>query len=254
MKHYDKLLELGCFSRSDIATMLGNDDTAGSLLREYQKKGYIERVRRDLYAVISLETKQPVPSRYQIGCAVFPDAVIVNHSAFEVYGYANQVFYEVYVSSASRFSDFSYNDVTYHRIAPKLSMNSANVGGVRVTSLEQTVADSIADFDKVAGLEETLRCLALIPSLNEQKLLQILTECGNGFLWQKCGYILEELNDELGLSPAFFETCHSHMAGSKRPLMKESAQALIWNKTWDLYVPKSLNSLINKGVAHDDAV
>lgn len=254
MKHYDKLLELGCFSRSDIAAMLGNDDTAGSLLREYQKKGYIERVRRDLYVVISLETKQPVPSRFQIGCAVFPDAVIVNHSAFEVYGYANQVFYEVYVSSASRFSDFSYNSVSYHRIMPKVSMDTTDIGGVRITSLEQTVADSIADFEKVAGLEETLRCLALIPSLNEKKLLQILMARGNGFLWQKCGYILEELNVGLGLSTAFFETCHSHMAGSKRPLTKRSAQPLVWNKTWDLYVPKSLTSLINKGVDHDDAV
>lgn len=254
IKHYDKLLELGCFSRADIAAMLGNDDTAGSLLREYQKKGYIERVRRDLYVVISLETKQPVPSQYQIGCAVFPDAVIVNHSAFEVYGYANQVFYEVYVSSASRFSDFSYNSVSYHRITPKVRMDTVDVGGVRITSLEQTVADSIADFDKIAGLEETLRCLALIPSLSEKKLLQILTERGNGFLWQKCGYILEELNGGLGLSPTFFETCHSHMAGSKRPLIKGSAQPLVWNKTWDLYVPKSLNSLINKGVEHDDAV
>ena len=56
MKHYEKLLELGCFSRGKIAALLGNDETAGSLLREYQKKGYIERVRRDLYVVISLET------------------------------------------------------------------------------------------------------------------------------------------------------------------------------------------------------
>ena len=102
MKHYDELLELGCFSRGDIATMLGNDETAGSLLREYQKKGYIERVRRDLYTVISLETKQPVLSRYQIGCHIFKDCILSHHSAFEYYGYANQVFYEVYVSTFSR--------------------------------------------------------------------------------------------------------------------------------------------------------
>ena len=234
--------------------MLGNDETAGSLLREYLKKGYIGRVRRDLYAVISLETKQPVPSRYQIGCAVFPDAVIVNHSAFEVYGYANQVFYEVYVSSTSRFPDFSYNGVSYRRIAPKGEMDVENHGGVRVTSLEQTVVDSIADFEKIAGLEEALRCILLIPSLNEDKLLQILTERGNGFLWQKCGYILEELNSALGLSSSFFDTCHSHIAGSKRPLLKDTAQPLVWNKRWDLYVSQSLHSYTDKGVDHDDAV
>ena len=245
-KHYDKLLALGCFSRGDIAAMVGNSETAGSLLREYQKKGYIERVRRDLYTVISLETKQPVPSRYQIGSALFKDATLVNHSAFEVYGYANQVFYEVYVSSASRFSDFMYNGVSYRRVAPKAGMETTSTYGVRVTSLEQTVVDSIADFEKITGLEETLRCILLIPSLNEEKLITALAERNNGYLWQKCGYVLQELNDWLNLSPSFFEVCRCHLADSKRPLMKAAVMPLYWNKTWNLYVPQSLRDLTDK--------
>ena len=254
MKHYDKLLEMGCFSRGELAALLGNDETAGSLLREYLKKGYIERVRRDLYAVISMETKQPVPSRYQIGCAVFEDTVIANHSAFEVYGYANQVFYDIYVSSASRFPDFSYNGVTYHRLAPKVGMDVSKVGGVRVTGLEQTVVDGIADFEKITGLEETLRCIMLIPSLNEDKLIHILTARGNGFLWQKCGYILEQLNDGLGLSQRFFDVCRGNMAGGKRPLMKDAAMPLLWDTIWHLYVPRSLHDLIDKGLEYDAAI
>ena len=248
MKHYDKLLELGCFSRGELAVLLGNDETAGSLLREYLKKGYIERVRRDLYAVISLETKQPVLTRYQIGCAIFEDAVIVNHSAFEVYGCANQVFYDVYVSSASRFPDFTYNGVAYHRLAPKTGMDVSKVGGVRVTSLEQTAVDGIADFEKITGLEETLRCIMLVPSLNEDRLVHILTARGSGFLWQKCGYILEQLNEGLGLSQRFFDACRDNIAGGKRPLMKDAAVPLSWDTTWHLYVPRSLRNLTDKGV------
>ena len=251
MKYYEKLLELGCFSRSDITVLVGNAETAGSLLREYQKKGYIERVRRDLYTPISLETKQPVPSRYQIGSALFKDATLVNHSAFEVYGYANQVFYEVYVSSANRFSDFIYNGVSYRRVVPKAGMETVDVGGIRITSLEQTVVDGIADFEKIAGLEETLRCILLIPSLNEEKLIASLTERNNGFLWQKCGYILEELNDGLNLSQVFFDVCRCHVADSKRPLVKDAAVPLFWNKKWDLYVPQSLSELTGKGVNQD---
>ena len=234
--------------------MLRNRDTAGSLLREYLKKGYIERVRRDLYAVISLETKQPVSSRYQIGCAVFPDAVIVNHSAFEIYGYANQVFNEVYVSCASRFSDFSYNGILYHRIAPKGEMLTEQTQGVRVTTLEQMVVDCISDFEKIAGLEELLRCILMIPSLSEEKLIEILTARHNGFLWQKCGYILEQLNAGLGLSDSFFRACRSHRAGSKRPLIGDDSIPLVWNKTWDLYVPQSLISITDKGVKQFDTV
>ena len=254
MKHYEKLLEFGCFSRGKIAAMLGNDETAGSLLREYQKKGYIERVRRDLYVVISLETKQPVVSRYQIGCAVFDDAVIANHSAFEVFGFANQVFYEVYVCTGHRFPEFQYNGVSYHRLAPKSGMDTVYNSGVRVTSLEQTVIDSIADFEKITGLEETLRCIMLIPSLDEGKLVRILGKLGNGYLWQKCGYVLEELNGMLHLSPEFFKACHDHIAGSKRTLLKETVGPVIWNRKWDLYVPESIRTLTDKGGDFRDTV
>ena len=254
MKHYEKLIELGCFSREDVAKLLGNDNTAGSLLREYQKKGYIERVRRDFYVTISLETRQPIVSRYQIGCRIFNDAVISHHSAFEVYGYANQVFYEVFVATESRFSDFQYNGVSYHRITPKFNMDAVQIGGVRVTSLEQTVVDSISDFEKIAGLEETLRCIMLAPSLNEERLIHILETRQNGYLWQKCGYILEEFRNEFGLSSQFFALCRDHKPGGKRALMKDTAYRQVWNPMWGLYVPESMRELIDKGVVENDAV
>ena len=48
MKHYEKLLELGCFSKNDLEQITGSEAAAKWLCREYQKKGYIERVKRDL--------------------------------------------------------------------------------------------------------------------------------------------------------------------------------------------------------------
>lgn len=248
MKHYAKLLKLGCFSRSDIFSMLGNEDTAGSMIRQYLKKGLIERVHRDLYAVISLETGDPVSSRYHIGCSLFPDAAISHHSAFEYYGYTNQVFYEVYVMTASRFSDFEYNGITYRRFAPKQGMDVLHINGLRITGLEQTVVDSIADLEKITGLEETLRCIALIPSLDENKLIRILQARANGYLWQKCGYILEEMNDDLHLSLGFFRLCREHAVGSRRPLLKSSPFPQTWNRSWKLYTPKTVHSFIDKGM------
>ena len=58
MKYLDKLMELGCFSRKDVVALTGNEHAAHSLLYDYTKAGYLERVRRDLYTTISLETKQ----------------------------------------------------------------------------------------------------------------------------------------------------------------------------------------------------
>ena len=253
MRHYEKMIEWGSFSRHQLAQYLGNDATAGVTIQEYLRKGYIERIRRDRYAVISLETKQPILSRYQIGSSLFPDACISHHSAFEIYGYANQVFYETYVSSSSRFSDFNYNGIAYHRLALQEGTDTVMFNGACVTSIEQTVIDSIRDFEKVGGLEETLRCLLLIPSLNESKLLEVLKRNQNGFLYQKCGFVLQTINTSLGLSELFFEKCAANMANAKRSLMKDCKEH-VWNPQWRLYVPVSILRMINKGVNDYDAV
>lgn len=253
MKYYEKLIELGCFSRKDLVMLTGSEAAASSLIYDYLRKGYIERVRHDLYTVMSLESKQPVPSRYQIGSNLFPDACITHHSAFEFYGYANQVFYEMYIGTKSRFLDFEYNGIWYHRIMPKPQRQVVTIGNIRVTSLEQTVVDSIQDFEKISGIEEVLRCILLIPSLNVENMLFALSSANNRFLYQKCGYLLEEVNTSLGLPESFFEECRKHKTRSRRYLFKENAE-YVFNAKWGLYVPKTLLSFVDKGVANHVAV
>lgn len=251
MKYYEDLLLLGCFSRKDAENLTGNKKTADSMLRDYLQRGYIERVRHDLYAVISFDTKQPVLSQYQIGCCIFPDAYLSHHSAFEYYGYANQVFREVYIATGSRFQDFEYNGYFFHRVAAKKNPVTTIGNKIRVASVEQTVIDCIEDFEKLTGIEETLRCIALIPSLNEEALLKILNDRSNGFLYQKCGYLLQSSNSGLQLSASFFDECRKRISGSKKKLMRNSNNS-VWNEEWNLYVPRSVSDIIGKGVDTND--
>ena len=197
MKHYEKLLELGCFSKNDLEQITGSEAAAKWLCREYQKKGYIERVKRDLYVAISLETQQPIANRY----------VIASHIR----------------------------------------------NGIRVTTLERTVIDSINLFEKIGGLEELLRCLALIPTLDEAALSACLAEYESGFLYQKTGYILSAFAASLGLSDSFFAMCKSHLPKGKSYLSSES-QGFIWHEDWKLYAPKNLMHMIDKGVTDYDAI
>lgn len=253
MKYYEKLLELVCFSKNDIERITGSEAAAKWLCREYQQKGYIERVKRDLYVAISLETRQPIASRYVIASHISPDAIVSYHSAFEFYGYANQVFYEAQVTSETRFRDFDYDGVTYRRIAPRISAGIADINGVRVTTLERTVIDCINLFEKVGGLEEILRCIALIPTLDESMLLDYLAAYGNGFLYQKTGYILSAFASSLGISAQFFEQCKKYIPKGKAYLSAET-QNFVWHEAWKLYAPENLQSMISKGVADYDAI
>ncbi len=253
MKHYEDLVAHGCFSRDELIELVEKPSTANNIIYDYQKKGLIEKVKRDYYVVISLETKQPVLSRYQIGAYMFTDAYLTHHSAFEVYGYGSQVFYECFVATDKRFNDFEYNGVMYRRVPKRADAEVIMYGNVLVTSIEQTAVDSIRDFEKIAGLEEVIRCLMLVPGLNEHKMLECLAKNNNGFLYQKCGYIFEELSEEFHFSSAFFEECEKKASGAKRYLIKDLRECE-YQERWKLYTPTSLKSLINKGVSDYDAI
>lgn len=254
MNLYKDLVALRCFTHSDMVRITGSESAAQWQIMNYLKKGYIERVRRDLYAVISMETEQPIPSRFQIASCISDDACVSHHSAFEFYGYANQVFYDVYFATEKKVRSFDYDGLHYQ---PVIWRGNAGIremnNGVRVTSLERTVIDSIADFTRIGGLEELLRCLMLIPSLDEKNLLESLEMYGRGQLYQKAGYILEVYKEELALSEEFFKECMLQSSVSKTYLF-DKQDGFVFHEKWLLYAPKELKKLVDKGVNDYDAV
>ena len=253
MKYYETLLEKGCFSRAELIEIVGTAGAANSVIYEYQTKGLVEKVKRDFFVAISLETKQPVLSRYQIGSNLFSDACITHHSAFEAYGYGNQVFYECFVATDKRFSDFEYDGVIYRRVERKSDLDVIHQGNMCITSIEQTVVDSIRDFEKIAGLEEVVRCMMLVPALDESKVLECLARNNNGYLYQKCGYIFEKMRADFCFTDEFFDECEKRVSSANKYLLKGSKNN-VFHARWKLYAPTSLKELIDKGVGDYDAI
>lgn len=249
MKYYESLLDMGCFTRQEVCALTGGEAAAHSILYEYCKKGLIERVRRDLYVAVSLESKQPVRSRYAIASKITADSYITHHSAFEYYGCANQVYYEIYVGGERYFPEFEYDGVRYRYVKPHISAGIAEKSGVRVTDTERTVLDGIKDFEKIGGAEELLYCIEALPSVNEERLLKYLRLYGSKGLYQRAGYILEHFNRFFQLSEGFFSECRGNLPESKRYLYK-SADTREWEPVarWNLYAPREFFSLTDKGV------
>jgi len=94
-----------------------------------------------------------------------------------------------------------------------------------------------------------LRCIELIPSIEESKLLSYLKSYNKQVLYQKTGYILQHFKDMLRLSEAFFIECAAHIGKSTRYLTNDAE--CIYNSKWQLMVPNDLLKIINKGVEHD---
>lgn len=246
MKYYSELLELGCFTRYDVTRLTGNDNTAGALLRSYLEKGYIRKVKRNLYVAVNLADNEPVVSKYRIAGNITASSYVSHHAAFEYYGCANQVSYQVEVSSETEFAPFSFGGNTYAYIASRIQNGIVTrPDGVRVTDTERTVLDGIHDFEKVMGLEELLRCLALVPTVHEEKLLSYLAVYDKQVLYQKTGFILRHFQSEFRLSDAFFSECAARIGKSTRYLTESKSG--VYNKEWRLVVSENLTDLTAKG-------
>jgi predicted transcriptional regulator of viral defense system len=252
MKYYEQLIDLGCFTLADVAVLTGNVDTARSVLYSYQKSGLITKVRRNLYVAMSLETKQSIPNRYAIASHIADDAYVTHHSAFEVHGVANQVYNEVYTASVKRFDPFEFDGVNYRRVIPGIKGGVITAGkNIRITDIERTILDSIRDFEKIGGLEETLKCIALIPRLDADKLLEYLFAYGNGFLYQRTGYLLSQSTGLFSLPESFYTTCQNHIPSAKRYLYGGlQAEPYKLDRDWLLFVPE----FIDKGDVFSDDV
>jgi predicted transcriptional regulator of viral defense system len=242
MKYYEEMLSKKCFALNDVVSMVGgNMNTAKSLLNDYAKKGYVKSVKRNLYVAISMETNSPIATPYHIASNITGSSYVSNHAAFAYYGYTNQVFYDVSVSSKTEFKSFEFDMMTYSYVSSKSDAGIITEQGIRVTDRERTLIDNISDFDKIGGLEELLRSLEMITFLSEDKLAQYLSIYNRPVLYQKAGYILEHFMDTMKISPGFINLCHQNKGSSIRYLTKTiPRRQLGFNSKWGLMVPDDL--------------
>lgn len=250
MDVYTELAKYPVFTIDDVKKFTGNEKTAYSRLNRLIKKGLIKKIRKNIYSAVNPTTGQIVATRYQIACAITSTAYISHHSAFEYYGYANQVFYEVYVSSETKFNHFEYDYVTYKYVSSKMEegiVEAKNTTGVRITDLERTIIDSIRDLNKIGGCEELLSCLESVLYLDETKLKRYLDIYNIQGLYQKVGYLLEHYQKEMQLSREFIEYCKSKIGKSRRYLISEAKENSYYISEWELMVPKWLFKITEHG-------
>jgi len=250
MEKYKDLMKLGVFSFEDLNALYDNKNSAASAKKSLLDKGLITPIKRNLYVFNDIETDNPVADRYKIGSSITGGAYISHHSALEFHGIAHQVYFEVTVSSPTRFNLFEFNGLKYQFVMSKMDigveMYSTN-RGVRVTNLERTIIDCIHDIGRAGGLEELVESLRVVTYLDEDKLIQYLQAYDIQVLYQKAGFLLEQFKKELQLSEGFFEFCQSQIRKSKRYLTEQGDSNLVYNSKWRLYVPNDLFDYMEQG-------
>ena len=250
MDVYTEMAKYPVFSIGDVNTLTNNEKTSYSQLNRLMKKGLIKKVRNNIYSVVNPTTGLIVATRYQVACAITNTAYLSHRSAFEYYGLTNQVFYEIYVSSETKFNHFEYDNVHYKYVNSRMRegvVEARNTSGVRITDLERTVIDSIRDYNKIGGFEEVLNCLGGVHYLEESKLKLYLDIYNTQGLYQKVGFLLSYYQKEMQLSKKFINYCKSKIGKSRGYLVSEEKDNSYYNSEWQLMVPDTLFEVEDEG-------
>ena len=245
MKYLNELTKLKVFSYNDFIDIVGNSNLAKITLQNYVKKGYIKRIKHNLYCLISLETNDSIADKFLIASSITETSFISHHSAFEFYGYYNQVYNVVNVSSISKFDSFEFEDNKYSFINVNSNDFVEEIRGVKVSSIERTIVDSIKDSGKLCELEKTLNCIKLIPYISIKDILKYLEQINSKMLYKKVGVILSLFKDQFDIPESFFDKCHE-FSDSVKGYFDKNKNSLIYNSEWKIYIYKDLINYINK--------
>ena len=235
----DNLFSLGCFTRQDLTVAVGPQSEADALIKAWLKAGYIDRVRTDLYALLSLNSGYPAASLHHIACAVAPDAFLTHYAALDALGGGDHARQALTVATKLEFDCFGYLGAVFRRVAPKRFSDLVESDNLRATSPEQSLLDCVEDIETIGDVEELALAVASAPKLDEDRLLRILDEKRNGFVWRRAGCLFEWMNGWLGLSEGFFEHCRKQVAhrSKKRLFAQNCSYPQKLQKGWGLHAP-----------------
>ena len=235
MKYLKELSQKGIFDSLFLTDLTKSENLTKKILASYLEKDLVRKVKYNLYAVVDLKTNGLIPSKYEIGSSINDTSFISHHSAFEFYGFYNQVHNQITVSSIKKFTNFEFENNAYIFSQTKSDLQVLFVKGVRVTSLARTIVDEIDSIRNIDDFEEILKCIALVPIVNEIQILEYLRYKGKKSLYNKVGLILSFFKEDLFLSDNFFYRMSNLHSPVRRYFPSNKINNLKYYNEWNLY-------------------
>lgn len=243
---YSKLYSERVINTEDVEGVLGDPHKSADYITKLRKKGYLQKIRKGLYAVVppNLVGEEFKPDKFLIAGKTRDEYYISHHSALELHGLAQSIHNRVLVTTKGWANSFSYQSITYKFVTTKhyFGVEEMVHQGVRVTvsDREKTFLDCVRRIKHAGGLEELVKSLNNLPSLDWDKLERYLKRFDEKKLYQKTGFILESLN--LRGSEGILNEMEEKVGN--RTYYLDQGRESSFNGKWNLMVPKNFPELM----------
>jgi predicted transcriptional regulator of viral defense system len=235
MKYLEILSSKRVFDYNYVLSITKTRTLADKTIQNYLKKGYIKRVKKNLYATMSLETKGVIPNKFEIASNITKTSYISHQSAFEFYGFSNQVSNEIRVSSLTKFKDFDFENNMYHYIYTKSDKYVDIIKGVKVSSVCKTIVDTIDSIKSYDDLEELIHNLSVLNLIRGNSILDYLKYVNKKILYNKVGLILFYYVDGVLLTEGHLNQMKNNGLKIIKDFNKEKHRLNKYYKEWRLH-------------------
>ena len=239
MKYLKELSSLKLFNKKDIINICGNVNNANFILKSYIDRGYITKIKKDYFVINDLVNDTPAANKYEIACGYGDDDFISHHSVFEFYGFNNQVYNTVDVTTNTHKRNYTFDDTIYkyHRSDNLIQVNS--LPGIKISSIERAIVDCIKDSSDFEYYE-LLECINNINVIDDSKIMRYLESLNNKLLYKKVGFVLEKFKHALNISDNFFFECKERSRNIVGYYNLQAKESLVFNAKWRLFVYKDM--------------
>lgn len=246
-KIYSTLYPKRIITTKDVREILKDSHKSADYLTNLREKGYIQKIKKGVYAIVPpnmIGEKDYFPDKFLIAAHLKNKYYLSHHSALELHGIAESVFNTVYITIPNYTPSFTYKGITYKLVSTQhfFGMEQITYNSIIITisDIEKTILDCIRNIHYAGGIEEIVKSISGIPSLNYNKILEYLNRFNGQVLYHKIGFILESINT-LSLPKKFFNDLQAHIG--KKVYYFDKNKTSTYNKKWKIMVPTKYREL-----------
>ncbi|MEM4711157.1 MAG: hypothetical protein QXL18_04365 [Candidatus Woesearchaeota archaeon] len=254
-KLYQKLYAQKLFTYHEANKVIKNKQVCKNTLNRLIKKGYIKRIRKNIYQIVPLDNKEFQADEIHIATKINPEIIICCNTALKVLGFykdESKIIYLYYKNPAK---------IKIEKTIYKLLKNNQSFGIIKtnyqtpynnieinITNIERTIIDCIKT--RSITLQELINILKNTKiQIDVSKIISYLDKYKKPILYNKTGLILDITKQYLKIENEELEKIRKKLS-KKIYYAKEKGLKLIKPKykyyiKWNIMIPEELYTQTN---------